>query len=111
MPLTRDRLPASACTSMDDIRQEIDRLDRRLVLLLAERQTYIERAGHIKPSRNTVRDEARIEDVVTKVLDAAKTAGLSTDVAEPVWRTMVDAFIEHEFDVFDDRETTLKESA
>lgn len=96
---------------MDDIRREIDRLDRRLVLLLAERQTYIERAGHIKPNRTAVRDDARIEDVVAKVLESANTIGLSASVAEPVWRAMMEAFIKHEFGIFDTQNESLKESA
>ena len=93
--------PAADCQDMADIRREIDRLDRALVAMLAERQTYIERAGHIKGSRDSVRDEARIEDVVSKVLAEAQKHGLSADVAETVWRAMVDRFIAHEFDVFD----------
>ncbi len=95
--------PADQCETMADVRREIDRLDRVLVELLAERQTYIERAGHIKPARDTVRDEARIEDVVAKVLAEAQEKGLSADVAEAVWRIMIDRFIAHEFDVFDGR--------
>lgn len=94
---------------MTDIRAEIDRLDRALVQLLAERQTYIERAGHIKGTRDSVRDEARIEDVVSKVLAAAENAGLSADVAENVWRTMVERFIAHEFEVFDARKRSAAE--
>lgn len=101
--------PAKDCESMSDIRAEIDRLDRALVQLLAERQTYIERAGHIKGTRDAVRDEARIEDVVSKVLAEAKNAGLSADVAETVWRAMVDRFIAHEFDVFDARKRSAAE--
>ncbi len=100
---------AKDCENMADIRSEIDRIDRILVHLLAERQTYIERAGHIKGSRDTVRDEARIEDVVSKVLSEARQAGLSADVAEAVWRTMVDRFIAHEFDVFDARKRPAAE--
>lgn len=93
--------PASRCQSMADVRAEIDRLDRALVALLAERQTYIERAAEIKTSRGAVHDQARIDDVVAKVLSAAKDAGLSPAIAEPVWRTLVDHCIAHEFAMFD----------
>lgn len=91
------------CQNMDDVRREIDRLDRELVRLLAERQGYIEQAGHIKPHRNQVRDEARIEDVVAKVLAEADRQGLSRTIAEPVWRLLIEKSIEHEFDVYDAR--------
>ncbi len=92
---------ADACTDMADVRYEIDRLDRILVQLLAERQTYIEAAGRIKRERGTVRDEARIEDVVAKVLASARREGLSPDIAEPVWRLLIDRCIAHEFLIFD----------
>ncbi len=94
---------AAACQTMAHIRYEIDRLDRALVELMAERLTYIERAGYVKPERDQVRDPARIEDVVTKVLATARDKGLPTEIAEPVWRTLIEQCIAHEFDVFDAR--------
>ena len=86
---------------MSDVRQQIDRLDRDLVALLAQRQGYIERAAEIKTARSAVRDQARIDDVVAKVLAAAKEKGLSAAIAEPVWRTLIDRSIAHEFAAFD----------
>jgi isochorismate pyruvate lyase len=86
---------------MADVRFEIDRLDRALVSLLAERQTYIERAAHLKTVRSAVRDQARIDDVIAKVLAAARLAGLDPAIAEPVWRTLVDHCIAYEFAMFD----------
>ena len=42
------KMTATNCETMDDVRYEIDRLDRDLVALLAERLSYIEAAGRIK---------------------------------------------------------------
>ncbi|WP_029086159.1 chorismate mutase [Brevundimonas aveniformis] len=95
------RVAPEACTSMAEVRQGVDALDRALVALMAERQRYMDAAARIKPSRNVVHDDARIEDVVAKVLAAAKTAGLSPDIAEPVWRTLIDRCIAHEFESWD----------
>lgn len=92
---------AAQCQTMSELRVEIDRLDRTLVALLAERQTYIERAAQIKTERIKVHDQARIDDVIAKVLVAAKSAGLSVAIAEPVWRVLVDRCIAHEFQMFD----------
>ena len=86
---------------MDQVRQGVDALDRALVVLLAERQRYMDAAARIKPSRDVVHDDARIEDVVTKVLAAAQPAGLSPEIAEPVWRTLIDRCIAQEFTVSD----------
>ncbi|MEX0839241.1 MAG: chorismate mutase [Parvibaculum sp.] len=89
------------CNTMADVRREIDRIDRELVKLLAERQTYIEQAGAIKGERTRVRDEARIEEVVQKVLVEADREGLSRAIAEPLWRLLIERSIAHEYDVFD----------
>jgi isochorismate pyruvate lyase len=94
--------PAPAdCTSMEEVRNGVDALDRALVTLLAERQAYMHAAARIKPNRGAVRDEARIEDVVSKVLAEARFAGLSSAIAEPVWRTLIERCIAHEFEVWD----------
>jgi isochorismate pyruvate lyase len=98
---TGDRIAPLECTTMAEVRQGVDALDRALVALLAERQGYMDAAARIKPDRNVVRDEARIEDVVSKVKAAAREAGLSEAIAEPVWRTLVDRCIAYEFGVWD----------
>ncbi len=95
------RTAPEACASMAEVRHGVDALDRALVLLLAERQRYMEAAARIKPDRSVVHDDARIEDVVAKVLAVAVPAGLSADIAEPVWRTLIDRCIAHEFAVWD----------
>ena len=93
---------AQQCVSMADVRQEIDRIDRALVRLLAERLTFIERAGVIKSDRKSVRDEARINDVLAKVKASCERDGFPFDIAEPVWRRLMAGCIAHEFQVFDD---------
>jgi len=95
--------PAENCASMAELRVAIDALDARLVALLAVRQAYIERAAQLKTGRDQVRDPERIEDVVAKVIAEGKKAGLSSQIAEPVWRTLIEASIRHEFEAFDKR--------
>ena len=89
------------CETMADVRQGVDAIDRELVRLLVTRQGYMHAAARIKPNRDAVYDEARIEDVVAKVLVEAKAQGLSLEIAEPVWRKLIERCIAHEFDVWD----------
>ncbi|MBI1392344.1 MAG: chorismate mutase [Alphaproteobacteria bacterium] len=91
---------AEDCREMSEVRAEIDRLDRIVVALLAERTRYIEAAGRIKGRVDDVRLEWRIEEVVSKVLAAAAREDLPPDIAEPVWRLLIDRSIAHEFDVW-----------
>ena len=88
---------------MTEVRAGVDALDRALVALLAERQGYMDAAARIKPHRGRVRDEARIEDVVAKVRAAARAAGLSEAIAEPVWRQLIDRCIAYEYEAWDRR--------
>lgn len=100
--VTIDPRPApEACTSMAEVRQGVDALDRALVTLLAERQRFMDAAARIKTDRSGVHDAARIEDVVAKVKASARAAGLSEAIAEPVWRTLIDRCIAYEFDAWD----------
>ena len=102
MNITTDERPLPAdCETMLDVRKGVDALDRALVLMLAERQRYMDAAARIKGERHTVLDTARIEDVVDKVKAAACAAGLSEEIAEPVWRTLIDRCIAYEFGVWD----------
>jgi isochorismate pyruvate lyase len=95
------RVDPSECRTMPEVRAGVDALDRALVALLAERQRYMDAAARIKPNRDAVHDRARIEDVVAKVLASAEAHHLSPDIAEPVWRLLIDRYIAHEFAVYD----------
>lgn len=96
-----ERVAPADCRTMADVRRGVDALDRALVALLAERQGYMDAAARIKTDRGVVRDAARIEDVVGKVKAAAREAGLSEAIAEPVWRTLIDRCIAYEFGIWD----------
>jgi len=89
------------CQTMQDVRKGVDTLDRELVRLLVIRQGYMHAAARIKQNRDAVYDAERIEDVVAKVLVSAKNQGLSADIAEPVWRKLIERCIAHEFDAWD----------
>lgn len=93
--------PVKNCENMQDVRAEVDRIDRLLVALIAERQGYMSEAARIKQDRNVVHDDARIEDVVAKVKAFATEMGLSHEIAEPVWREMISRCIAFEFEEWD----------
>jgi isochorismate pyruvate lyase len=102
MRFTTDPRPAPAdCNTMAEVRQGVDALDRLLVTVLAERQRYMDAAARIKGERQAVRDPARVEEVVAKVKAAARDAGLSEAIAEPVWRMLIERCIAYEFEIWD----------
>lgn len=112
------RLPASRfsapdpddCRDMTDVRAGVDEIDRMLVALITRRQGYMDAAARIKTDRATVLDEARIQDVLSKVKAEADKQGLSWGIAEPVWRKLMERCIAYEFDVWDEIRTPKKRS-
>ena len=92
------RRPAE-CTTMTEIRAEIDRLDEALVALFAERTAYIDRAAEIKTQvLLPARIEARVEEVVANVRRHAVTHGLPPEKIEKLWRKLIDWSIAREED-------------
>jgi isochorismate pyruvate lyase len=88
---------ARDCTSMAEIRAEIDRLDEALVRLFAERAGFIDRAAEIKATADLpARITPRVEEVVANVRRHAGTYGLPPDLVEKLWRRLIDWSIARE---------------
>jgi isochorismate pyruvate lyase len=88
---------AADCTTMADIRAQIDRVDADLVALLARRVSYIDRAAVLKSGLGLpARIDGRVEDVVAKVRANALLHGLPPDKLEKLWRKLIAWSIERE---------------
>lgn len=85
------------CETMQDIRAEIDRLDAALIGLLAARAGYIDRAAVVKSGLGLpARIMDRVEEVVANVRAEAMAQGVSPDLAEALWRQLIDWSIARE---------------
>jgi len=84
------------CTSLDQVRQRIDEIDRSLVALLAKRGNLVTQAAGFKKTTDDVRAPARVEQVIAKVRAMADETGASPEVVEQVYRAMISAFIAEE---------------
>ena len=90
-------MKAADCTTMAEIRAEIDRLDVELVALFAARTGYIDRASQIKPALGLpARIDSRVEEVVANVRRHAVGHGLPPDKIEKLWRRLIEWSIERE---------------
>jgi len=89
--------PPQDCHSMRELRPQIDKLDRQLIELLVTRATYIDRASELKPGEGLpARIPDRVEEVVQKVRASADELGMDPDLAEKLWRILIDWSIARE---------------
>ncbi|GHF27921.1 hypothetical protein GCM10017044_23860 [Kordiimonas sediminis] len=89
------------CQNMNEVREEIDALDREIVPLLLKRLHYINEAGRIKADRNTVRDSWRVEDVVSKAIATARKEQGNEQYIEDIYRNLIEWSINHEYSIWD----------
>ncbi|MEG0121346.1 MAG: chorismate mutase, partial [Pseudomonas sp.] len=75
---------AVTCTTLEQVRENIDRLDRQIVALLAERGSFVSQAAGFKKDSDGVKAPQRVEQVISKVRDLAQTLGANPDVTEQV---------------------------
>ena len=99
------RDPAAAA-NMDEVRASIDAIDREMVALLGRRMRWIERAGQIKPNRDSVRDEWRKQDVHAKVRAEASKHDFPQALLRDVYEVLMEGSIAHELEIFDRRDRT-----
>lgn len=86
--------------SLEEVRQNIDRIDAQLIKLLDERQSFVHQAVRFKRTTDDVKAPSRVEAVIAKVRNLAPQHNLDADIAEAIYRTMIDCFIKSEIKEF-----------
>jgi len=84
------------CNSLEEVRNQIDFIDRQIVTLLAERGAYVKMAARFKQNARDVRAPQRVEQVISRVIALSAELGANAHVAEAVYSAMISAFIDAE---------------
>jgi isochorismate pyruvate lyase len=88
---------AADCTTMAEIRENIDRVDHALMALFAERWTFINRAAEIKVGLGIPADvPERVKQVRDNANRNATALGLDGDFYEQIWAQLIERAILHE---------------
>ena len=88
------------CNSMDELRHQIDKLDVKIIELLANRSEFIDRATELKKSNGMpARIPERIESVVSNARNAAEELDLDANLVEKIWRILIDWSIQREAEI------------
>ena len=82
---------------MIELRAEVDATDAALCDLLAHRARLISRAADLKTSNGwPARIDARVDEVIGNVRRNAEAGGWDPELAEALWRELVDWSIRRE---------------
>jgi len=90
------RLQPSECANMEDIRREIDALDRAVIKLLGRRFHYVLAASKFKTSATSVRAPERFKAMLATRREWAQAEGLDPDAIEKMYSDLVTHFIAEE---------------
>jgi isochorismate pyruvate lyase len=86
----------TCCETLGEVRSNIDRIDRQIVALIAERGSYVREAARFKANPAAVEDKARVEQIITKLRGLAAEDQAPPDVVEATYRALIAAYTEEE---------------
>jgi chorismate mutase len=81
--------PAAPGLERTRLRRRIDALDRRIVRLLADRQELTDAMAAFK-TKDAVRDEARMSEVLARLRVQAEALDLPVDLVEVIWSRLME---------------------
>lgn len=88
------------CKSLEEVRNNIDRIDTEIIKLIAERGNYVVQASAFKKSEAGVKAPNRVEKVIKKVRNHANEYGADPDMVEALYREMIARFVKMEMKEF-----------
>jgi isochorismate pyruvate lyase len=84
------------CQDMQEIRKEIDQIDKNIIDLLGSRFNYVKAASKFKKDEQAVKAPERFAAMLAQRRRWAEENNLSPDVIEKMYRDLVGYFIEQE---------------
>jgi isochorismate pyruvate lyase len=86
------------CRDLNEVRENIDRIDNQIVKLIAERSYYVKQAANFKKETEDVKVPKRVEMVIKKVCKLAENNNVNPNIVEVVYRNMINSFINLELE-------------
>lgn len=84
------------CLNIQEIRSEIDVIDRQIITTLGKRFEYVKAASKFKTSEITIKAPDRLKLMLQQRRIWAEAAGLNPDVIEKIYQDLVNYFIQEE---------------
>jgi len=84
------------CNSLEEVRKEIDKIDDKIVELIAARNAYIKQLAHFKNSVDEIKAKDRIDDIINRMRARAIELDLSPNLINDLYLRMIDAMVDTE---------------
>ncbi len=88
------------CKNLQEVRDEIDKIDEKLVELISQRSHFIRQAAKFKESIDEVKAQDRIEEVIQHVRKKAIELNINPNMIEELFKIMIDEMVETEIAEF-----------
>jgi isochorismate pyruvate lyase len=93
------------CQSLQEVRDEIDKVDEQIIKLIAERKDYVKQAAKFKHSVDEIKAIDRVDDVLDKVRHQALSLSLSPNLVAEIYQRMINDMVETEISQFRNTKT------
>ena len=91
---------AADCTSIEEVREAIDNLDKQIIALIGERFTYVKEIVRFKePTEESIVAKNRFDSVISSRRSLAEEHGLDPDMIEKLYRDLLSHFINEELKI------------
>lgn len=94
---------AKDCQSIEEIRSEIDRIDKQIIELLGERFQYVKEIVNYKSTADDVVAKKRYQEVFEARRQWAAEQGLSPSIVEQIYKILLHYFIDEQMRILNER--------
>ena len=84
------------CSSLDEIRKNIELIDMEIVSLLVRRGKYVQQAAKFKSDYSNIEDKKRIAEIIDKVTSYSRELNFDPTVIEKIYSFLIEVYIQFE---------------
>ena len=84
------------CETLQEARVEIDKVDEKIVELIALRNNYIKQIAHFKTTIEEVKSDERISNIISRARAKAIDLDLSPNLINDMFLRMIEEMVESE---------------
>ena len=95
-------ITAKNCKNIQEIRAEIDRIDKEIIGILAERFEYVKEAAKFKSDIDAVLASNRHEDMAKQRMELSKSLNVDPDMIENVYKVLLDYYKQKQLEIWNE---------